>query len=122
MAELHIIEAEVLGTKNSVHRLKVSILDLGLYMFGFRVSKSDRNPSGWWVQAPATMTKVGWKTNPEFDKKLTLWSEIELSCINAVTEHCSQLDTVYTPEDSEINPESIEESLNKAIPWMNEEE
>lgn len=128
MANLHIIESTVLSEKNGVYRLKVSVLDLSIYMFGFRASKSDKAKSGWWIQAPATKTQSGWKNNPEFDKHQTLWLEIEDSCINAVVSYGSKLDDVYTPQDSDLSDDAIDKSLaeltskqDKAIPWMNED-
>ncbi len=128
MANLHIIESEVLGEKNGVYRLKVSVLDLGMYMFGFRASKSDKNTRGWWIQSPAIKTSSGWKNNPEFDKKQTLWLEIEESCTNTVISYGSTSDDVYIPEDSELTDEAIAKSLDesiekqsKAIPWMDED-
>ena len=122
MANLHIVECEVLSVKNDAYRLKVSVLDLGMYIFGFRASRSDRNTGGWWVQPPATKTISGWKPNPEFDKKQPLWMEVEAACISTVNEYCRGIDTVYAPDESELNDQSISESLDTAFRKMKDDE
>ncbi len=132
MANLHIIESEVLGVKNEVYRLKVSVLELGLHMWGFRAQKSSKSISGWWIQPPATKTPSGWKKNPEFDTTKTLWSEIERTCVEVVKLYVSNVKEVYMPSDEELTDEAIAKSLNnipdgdsisgKAIPWMNDED
>lgn len=84
MARLHIIDAEVLGEIKGGYRLKISLVDLGVYIFGIRAVHSAKETSGWWVQPPASRTSSGWKANPEFDKKKDLWREIEQSCVEAI--------------------------------------
>lgn len=87
MANLHIVEASDVQPIKNGYRIKVNVLDLGFYAFGFTARKSDKNKSGWWVQPPAI--KVGsnsWKQTIEFDKSKSLWSEIEDACIDAVAE------------------------------------
>jgi|SRR5579884_1207255 len=83
MRQYH-VEATVRAEIKDGYRLKVSVLDLGLYMDGFRVTSSDKNDSGWWVQPPAIPYKGRWLYMPEFDKNLTLWHEIEQTCIEAI--------------------------------------
>ena len=86
MTTIHSISVEVRAAIKDGYRLKVSVLDLGLYIDGFRAVRSDRNMSGWWVQPPATNVKGKWLTTPEFDKSCTLWQEIEQACLEAVKE------------------------------------
>jgi hypothetical protein len=84
---LHSIEVEVRAEITNGYRLKVSVLDLGLYMDGFRVMRSDKNANGWWVQPPAVLARGKWRPTPEFNKSLTLWQEIEQACIEVVSEY-----------------------------------
>jgi hypothetical protein len=90
---LHSIDVEVRAAIKDGYRLKVSVLDLGLYMDGFRAVRSDRNTGGWWVQPPAVNVKGKWRSSPEFDKSLTLWQEIEQMCLEAVSEATRDDDT-----------------------------
>lgn len=83
---IHSISAEVRAAIKDGYRLKVSVLDLGLYIDGFRAVRSDRNMSGWWVQSPAVNVKGKWLYTPEFDKSYTLWQEIEQACVETVKE------------------------------------
>ena len=111
--------------RNGYHRLKVSMDDMGMYMFGFRGKKSDRG--GWWIQPPSTKTTSGYKKNPEFDKSKPLWIEIEKACILAVEEYGEvDADRIMSKEDfdtaldvaiSNITP--TEQTVT--VPWMDEE-
>lgn len=121
VASLHNIEAEVLGDISNGFRLKVSVLDIGLYMFGWTVRHSERSKGGWWVQPPATRTATGWKHTVEFDKSNSLWVEIETACINAVsTNH--QPDVVAEVSDEDLTDEAISKSLDKAVAELDPEE
>ncbi len=102
---IHSISVEVRAAIKDGYRLKVSVLDLGLYIDGFRAVRSDRNMSGWWVQPPATNVKGKWLTTPEFDKSCTLWQEIEQACLEAVREAERNDDT-----DAAIAPPPTEPS------------
>jgi hypothetical protein len=81
---LHTIEAEVLGVISGGYRLKVSVLDIGMYILGFTARRSEKLSSGWWIQPPAIHTNGKWKYTAEFDKSKSLWPEIESACIHAV--------------------------------------
>lgn len=113
MANLHLIEAQVLGDIPNGHRLKVSVLDLGLYMFGWTARRSEQSKSGWWVQPPATKTASGWKQTVEFDKSKSLWIEIESTCIDAVLSQ-QGTDVVAEVTDKDLTDEAIAEALDKA--------
>lgn len=125
------VEIEVLGDINNGYRLKVSVLDLGMYMFGWTVRRSDKNESGWWVQQQAIKIGNGWKLIPEFNKALPLWQQIEKKCIEAVIYYEGNppeeiTDDMLTPEalskglDEAF--EKIEKQQPKAIPWMNDKD
>lgn len=120
MANLHIVEAEVLGDINNGYRLKISVLDIGVYVYGFTVRRSDKNSSGWWVQPPATNVKGKWVSTIEFDKSKSLWVEVEQACLEQVKLQ-EQGNRAYTPTDEEMTDKSIADSL-KAIPWLDEDE
>jgi hypothetical protein len=107
---MHSIEAEVRSEIKDGYRLKVSVLDLGFYVDGFRAARSDRSPTGWWVQPPATRSKSGkWIQCPEFDKQKTLWQEIEAAVAACVAEY-------------ERNKSTDDKLPTKAIPWMNDDD
>lgn len=114
MANLHIVEAEVLGDIPNGFRLKVSVLDLGLYMYGWTTRASTKSKSGWWVQPPATRTANGWKHTVEFDKAEALWVEIEVACINAVLTD-PKLDVVAEATAKDLTSEGAKENLDKAV-------
>lgn len=128
------VEVEVLGDINNGYRLKVSVLDLGMYMFGWTARRSDKNESGWWVQQQATKIGNGWKLIPEFNKALPLWQKMEKKCIEAVTYYEDNPPEEIT--DDMLTPESISKGLDeafekldkpkvesgKAIPWMDKED
>lgn len=107
------IEIEVLGSINNGYRLKASVLDLGLYMFGWTARRSDKNNSGWWVQQQAIQINNDWKHIPEFNKAMPLWQELEAKCIHAVQEYEDNPPELIKDED--LTPEAIAEGLGKAI-------
>lgn len=92
------VEIEVLGDINNGYRLKVSVLDLGMYMFGWTARRSEKNKSGWWVQQQAIKVGGGWKLCPEFNKALPLWQKIENECIQAVKHYEVNPPTEVTDE------------------------
>ena len=110
------VESECLGELGgSQYRLKVSVFGLGLFIFGFRASRSDRNPGGWWIQEPAIKTKdSGWKKNPEFDKKQTLWKEIEASCSKTMDDYF-EVDKSANITDEDLTEEALDKSLDDAF-------
>ena len=115
------IEIEVLGSINNGYRLKVNVVDLGFYMFGWTARKSDKNESGWWVQPAANNVNGTWKLTVEFNKAMPLWQELEKKCIEAVNDYESR------PEEPEISeedftPEAISRQLDKAVDEIEQED
>lgn len=111
--------------RNGFYRLKVSIVDMGMYMFGFRAKQSDKG--GWWIQPPSTKTPSGWKMNPEFDKSRQLWQEIEKACITAVCDYGGDFDEHMTGgQYSSLLDKATDKITHtdnaKTIPWMDEGE
>ena len=65
------------------YRVKVSILDLGMYINGM-VVMTPNDEHDWSVYPPALRTFKNYTYLIEFDKKLALWSEIYEASIEAV--------------------------------------
>lgn len=111
--------------RNGFHRLKVSLEEMGMYMFGFRAKHTDKR--GWWIQPPSTKTTSGWKMNPEFDKSKPLWIEIEKACILAIEDYGRADDDRFmsTEEYSTALGVVIDNMTPmkqvESIPWMDEE-
>ncbi|MEI7486290.1 MAG: hypothetical protein WCJ72_02560 [Chryseobacterium sp.] len=111
---IHSIESQVISDIKGGFRLKVSILDLGMYIAGFTARYSDKNESGLWIQPPATKVGEKWISVVEFNKNKVIWEEIEKSIIEAVN--------MYTiPDNSyeELTQEEINLSISKAVDNFN---
>jgi hypothetical protein len=84
MAKSFSIEAQVHKPIPQGYRVKVSLLDLGMYISGFVVMPPN-DDHDWTVYPPAERAGRGkWKYNPEFNKHLPLWEEIYEACVDAV--------------------------------------
>ena len=85
MSNLYNVEASVhklLAT--GAYRVKVSILDFGMYINGALVYPPN-DDHDWAVYMPSQRAGRGlWKPIIEFNKKLALWAEIYDACIEAV--------------------------------------
>ena len=133
MANLHIVEAEVISSITNGYRLKVSVLDLGMFTYGWTARHSERSKDGWWVQPPAVRYGKGWKPTIEFDKSKSLWLEIKSACIDAVQNYHAP-EKVIEISDEELTDEAITEALDKtevelnnkqqpkAISWLDEDD
>jgi len=82
--KMHNIESQVASEFTNGFRVKVSILELGLYISGFTARYSDRSPSGLWIQPPSINSNGKWVKIIEFNKTMPLWKEIEDSVIEAI--------------------------------------
>lgn len=128
------VEIEVLGSINNGYRLKVNVIDLGMFMFGWTARRSDKNASGWWIQQQSIKVSEIWKVVPEFNKAMPLWQHLEKKCIEAVNYYEANPPEVIT--DDMLTPEAISKGLEeaissldkdkltiaKAIPWMNDKD
>jgi len=112
MVNLNIIEVTILGEINNGYRLKISVLDLGIYINGFTARKSDKNASGWWIQPPANNINGKWVHSIELDKSKSLWVEIEQACLDQLKLQEHGISDFYMPTDEEMTDESIKNSLN----------
>jgi hypothetical protein len=115
-------EAEVykdILTKSHTHMylVKVSLVDVGMYMTGITVQPSPKRPEdGLWVQPPRYQPRKGgkWVTPVELDTNKPLWELIEKMARKAVADYTGgSKDEVYWPTDDELN--DIEGTVSKGI-------
>lgn len=110
MPNLHIVEAEVHMQLEKGYRVKVSILDLGLYINGIVVYPPNEEHDYWSVNEPAQRSRYGkfFKTI-EFNRKESLWLELHEACVNAVKQYTSDSDEVVLTDipDEPINFDNI---------------
>jgi hypothetical protein len=78
MSTIHVIEIDPNTVREITNgwQLKVNVLDLGMYINGFRALRSKKEPGTWWVQPPARKVGNRYKDVVEFNKSETLWLEI----------------------------------------------
>lgn len=112
MPKLYTVEAEVHQSAKVVngYRVKVSVIDLGLYINGMVVYPPDGEHKEWSVLTPARPTgKGGWARIVEFNKKLPLWEHIYEACVDAAKlEESYGKDVVITDiPDEPINLDDI---------------
>ncbi len=70
------------------HRLKVCVLNLGMYIDGFRVYPSKKVEGTWVVYQPSTkIGNNGYKDVVEFAKNKPLWKEIAEACEQYIDIH-----------------------------------
>ncbi len=100
MSKLYTVEAKVHeGAKvANGYRVKVSVLDLGLYINGMVVFPPNEINNEWTVLTPARPAGRGkYVRIVEFNKKLPLWEEIYDACVDAAKlEHTFEQDVVIT--------------------------
>lgn len=105
------IEAVVHKELSFGYRVKVSILDLGIYINGMVVFPPNEEHDYWTVKPPAMRAGRGkYVYIIEFNKKLPLWEEIFDACVDAVKlEKSYDKDVVITDfdEDAPINLDDI---------------
>ena len=112
MPKAFTVEAEVHRELKQGYRVKVSILDLGVYINGMVVFQPNEDHTEWSVMTPALRSGKGKYTHVvEFNKKMPLWEEVYLQCVDAVKLHISDgraLDVVITEiDDGPINLDDI---------------
>lgn len=111
MAKSFAIEAQVHKPIPQGYRVKVSLLDIGMYINGFVVMPPNEDHD-WSVYPPSERAGRGkWKYVVEFNKKLPLWEEIYDACVDAVKLEKSyeKKDDVVTDfdEDAPVNLDDI---------------
>lgn len=112
----HIVEAEITKEIAKGYQLKVSILDLGLYLFGFRLTLHDEK-KGWWLQTPSIRLPHRYWHNVEFDQTMTLWQEIEAKCHEARQMYEGSSDN---PIEEDMSEEAISKGLDEAVKSLDE--
>jgi hypothetical protein len=118
MANLHIIQVDYHTEITNGHRVKVSILDLGMYINGFRVYEPNAEHKDWMVFPPQHHAGPRWVNIVEFNKSEPLWVEIYKKCIECVGEDLRykslDKDNVLDDEKKRKNNKSISTSSNIA--------
>lgn len=85
MTEQFSVEAAVHKQIGDGYRVKVSILDLGMYINGMMVFPPNDEHENWSVYTPAQRAGRGkYAYIVEFNKKMPLWAEVHVACIDAV--------------------------------------
>lgn len=107
----HIIEAVVTGAIGGGYRLKVSVIDLGLYIDGWTI-RSPRENGEWWLQPPAHKVGNRWVNPAEFDKSKSLWKEIYSECLDAVKLYEASTESL---SEEDLSEEAISKSLDDAV-------
>lgn len=123
MPHVYSLSAEVHKPIGLGFRVKVSLLDLGMYINGMMVFPPN-DEHDWAVYPPAQRAGRGkYAYLLEFNKKLPLWLEIHQACIDAVKielpdearafpdsmhERPEKLDEVVIADDEPINLDDIE--------------
>lgn len=117
MSNLHHIDAQVhMQVANGAYRIKVSILDLGLYLNGVLAYPPNGEHEEWWVNPPAQRKGKGYFYPAEFNKKETLWLEIQQACIEAVQLELLNDAASGVDDIEDWSEEKLRENLDKAFP------
>lgn len=107
MPKVYNIEAQVHMPIPQGYRVKVSILDVGIYINGFVVMPPN-DDKDWSVYPPSQRAGRGkYKYIVEFNKKLPMWDEIFDACVDAV-----KLDESYAKQDVVITDFDENEPIN----------
>lgn len=114
MSNLYCVESEVRGDIKGGYRLKIAILDLGVYIDGFTARRSGVDSSGWWIQPPAKQVGGKWKHVIEFDKSKTLWTEIVNCCLDTINLY-QQNESKLLGQVEDVSDAAIERGLDEAI-------
>jgi len=103
------------------HMVKVIIQDLGVYIDGWRVTPSDRNPSGWWVQPPARNFNGKFIPTIEFDKTNIFWQKIEKVCVETVVRQLTDEQLTGVEDIEDWSQENVNRIVSEGIDRFNEE-
>jgi hypothetical protein len=111
VSKVFVVEATVHKPVGNAYRVKISILDIGVYINGMMVYPPNTDRDSYLVLTPAQRAGRGKYAHiVEFNKKLPLWGEVADACIDAVKLYASdsQQDTVITDiPDEPINLDDI---------------
>jgi hypothetical protein len=85
MPKVFTVTADVHKAIGNGYRVKVSLLDLGVYINGMVVFPPSEEHDDWSVMTPARPAGRGkYARIVEFNKKLPLWEEVYVACVDAV--------------------------------------
>lgn len=110
MTKIFNVEASVHKTLASGYRVKVSVIDLGMYINGMVVFQPNDDHKDWSVMTPALRSGRGkWTHVVEFDKSTALWEEIYQACVQAGKQYMSEQDMAPTDiPDGPVNFDDID--------------
>ncbi len=111
MAKSFTVEAQVHRPIPQGYRVKVSVLDIGMYINGMVVMPPNEDHKDWSVYPPSQRAGRGkYAYIVEFSKQLPLWGEIYDACVDAVKLEMSheKMDVVITDFD-ENEPITLED-------------
>lgn len=117
--KLHTIEVKVHMPVNDGFRVKVSVLDLHMYINGVLVFPPNNDHEEWVVYPPAM--KIGFKKiyPVEFNKKEGIWLEIHEACVEAVKLYKSETDIVDNINIEDWDEKRLKEEFDKVWPEDN---
>ncbi|KKW03624.1 MAG: hypothetical protein UY35_C0005G0072 [Candidatus Saccharibacteria bacterium GW2011_GWC2_48_9] len=120
MSNLHIIEVQIHKPVNDGFRVKVSVLDLGMFLNGVLVFPPNDQHEEWITYPP--VIKIGYKKiyPAEFNKKETLWSEIHQACTEAVKLEQSYDTPTELDDPEDWSQEKLKRQLDKVWPDENQ--
>lgn len=86
------IEAEVYVHDKSKNRffLKITFVEMGMWINSFTVQPSKYEGHDWWVQPPKHRQSKGWTETVDFDKSYQLWNIIQKKSIQAVKDYLGE--------------------------------
>jgi hypothetical protein len=93
MSKVFTVTADVHKPIGNGYRVKVSLLDLGVYINGMVVYPPNDDHNDWSVMTPALRSGRGkWAHVIEFNKSTALWEDVYTACVQATKQHISELD------------------------------
>jgi len=121
-AEAEVYKDIVTKSHNHMYLVKVSLVDVGMYITGITAQPSPQRPEdGLWVQPPRYQPRKGgkWVIPAEFDTGKPLWQLIETIVRKAVEKYTGgDKDEIYWPPDEKSSGiegaivEGIDDFLN----------
>lgn len=115
--KLHTVEATVHKKYGKGYRVKVSILDLGIYINGMMVYPPNEEHESWSVLTPARPAGRGkYARIVEFNKKLPLWEHVYDECVAAVKLYEADSNEDVEDETEDWSDEELQKRLRDSFP------
>lgn len=115
--KLHTVEAAVHKPVGNGYRVKVSIIDLGIYINGMMVYPPNEEHDNWSVLTPARPAGRGkYARIVEFNKKSPLWEHIYDACVDAVKLYSADSKDTVDTDFEEWSDDEMKKRLDEAFP------